>query len=300
MMAPLAAAVAWGGAAPVMVREPGFVEQHAGTLPFRFIVYAWDGNEEKLKRLTSRMAEGAELLAVAPAADLASLVRLLGEARCNHFCTPDPEGLQTLGITLRKLLSGDLFGIERYLPARSEVHLTRLRGYRGRAMAVEEVLAFAARAGLRRSVRAAIGQVCEELLMNALYDAPVDGRGQPLFAAVDHRARLDRLSPRPVSIRYAAKPRGFAVSVRDRFGRLDKRTVVRYLEKCLHGPEQIDRKAHGAGLGIYLVANAASQLVVNVAPGIASEVVCTFDVSRSRAGLRALSFFVHPGTAGLT
>ncbi len=297
MMAQLAAAMTSAGGAPVMVRAPGFVEQHAGTLPFRFIVYAWDGNQAKLKRLTSRMAKGTELLAVAPGTDLASLVRLVGDTHCNHFSTPDEEGLQTLAITLRKLLSGDLFGIERYLPAGSDVHLTRLRGYRGRTVAVDEVLAFAARAGLRRQVRAAVGQVCEELLMNALYDAPIDGRGLPLFAAVDHKARLDRLSPRPVSIRYAATQSGFAVSVRDRFGRLDKPTVVRYLEKCLHGAEQIDRKAHGAGLGIYLVANAATQMVVNVAPGMASEVICTFDGSGARSALRALSFFVHPGTS---
>ena len=53
-------------------------------------------------------------------------------------------------------------------------------------------------------LRNQIGQVCEELLMNALYDAPVDEHGNLLFGEIDLKARLGQLSPRPVSIRYAA------------------------------------------------------------------------------------------------
>ncbi len=148
---------------------------------------------------------------------------------------------------------------------------------------------------MRSKIRSSIGQVCEELLMNALYDAPVDAGGNPIFAEVELKARLERLSPRPVSIRYAATEVGFAVSVRDRFGRLDKATVLRYIDKCLHSPEQIDRKIYGAGLGIYLIANAATQFVMNVAPGMATEVVCTFDRRGPRGTLRAVSMFIYPG-----
>jgi hypothetical protein len=159
------------------------------------------------------------------------------------------------------------------------------------------VLDFAESQKMRRQVRSAIGSVCEELLMNALYDAPVDEQGRMLFAEVDGKSRLDQLSPRPVSIRYAATDFGFAVSVRDRFGRLEKATILRYLDKCLlAGANQIDRKIYGAGLGLYLVANAASQFVVNVAPGMATEVVCWFDRKGVRTGLRMLSVFLYPGT----
>ena len=52
----------------------------------------------------------------------------------------------------------------------------------------------------------------------------------------------------------------FAVAVRDRFGRLAKNTILAYIEKCIHSPNQIDRKTYGAGLGLYLVANAAATL----------------------------------------
>jgi len=132
--------------------------------------------------------------------------------------------------------------------------------------------------------------------MNALYDAPVDEHGNQVFAEIDPHDRTKTRSPRPVSIRYAATENGFALSVRDRFGRLDKATVLRYIDKCLHSPAQIDRKTYGAGLGLYLVANAAASYVVNVAYGIATEVVCTFDRG-AKSPLRLVGMFVHPGGA---
>jgi hypothetical protein len=149
---------------------------------------------------------------------------------------------------------------------------------------------------MRRQVRNAIGSVCEELLMNALYDAPVDDGGRQVFAEIDPHDRVKRRSPKPVSIRYAATDSQFAIAVRDRYGRLAKNTVLSYIEKCLRSPTQIDRKTYGAGLGLYLVANAAASFIVNVAYGIATEVVCTFDRG-AKAPLRLVGVFVHPAQA---
>ena len=176
------------------------------------------------------------------------------------------------------------------------MHYARLRDFDGRGRAIDRVLEFAEQAKMRRQVRTAIGAVCEELLMNALYDAPVDDDGKQVFADVDPRQRRDTRSPRPVSIRYAVTDQVFAIAVRDRFGRLAKNTILSYIEKCIHSPDQIDRKAYGAGLGLYLVANAAASYVVNVAYGIATEVVCTFDRG-AKSPLRLVGMFVHPGGA---
>lgn len=144
---------------------------------------------------------------------------------------------------------------------------------------------------MRRQVRTAIGAVCEELLMNALYDAPVDELGRPIFAEVDPHDRKETRSPRPVSIRYAATDQMFAVAVRDRFGRLAKNTILAYIDKCINSPNQIDRKTYGAGLGLYLVANAAASYVVNVAYGSRPRSCARSIAGRSRrCGSSACSF----------
>jgi hypothetical protein len=232
---------------------------------------------------------------VTPKASLTDLTRYLRDDRVNHVIVGD-ELEDGVRITAQKLLSGDIFGIEKYLPEGTPVHYARLRDFEGRGRAIQTVLDFAEQSKMRRQVRSAIGQVCEELLMNALYDAPVDAEGKQIFAEVDPHDRTKSKSPRPVSIRYAATEDGFAIAVRDRFGRLAKNTILSYIEKCIHSPNQIDCKTYGAGLGLYLVANAAASYVVNVAYGIATEVVCTFDRG-AKAPLRLVGMFVHPGDA---
>lgn len=261
--------------------------------PHRLVVAGFDGKADWLRNLCRRLRDTAQLVAMVPQRNLAEQVQLLSDPHCNHVLTADERGFGLLQITANKFITGELFGIERYLPPGTPIALTRLRDFQGRQNAIDEVLSFADKSGVRRQVRASIGQVCEELLMNALYDAPVDAQGHPLFHNVEVKERVDKLSPRPVSIRYAVAEDQFAVSVRDRFGRLEKATILRYIEKCLKSSDQIDRKTYGAGLGLYLIVNAATQYVVNVAPGMATEVVCTFDRG-TRQPLRALSMFVYP------
>jgi hypothetical protein len=273
----------------------------ADVIPHRYIFAATpttggaDAGVELIERLRPHLRDKAHVTVVAPQAPLADLTRFLHDPRVNHVIVGD-ELDRGVFVTAQKLLTGDIFGIEKYLPEGTQVHYSRLRDFEGRSRAIDTVLEYAEAAKMRRQVRTAIGQVCEELLMNALYDAPVDERGQQIFAEVDPHDRTKSRSPRPVSIRYAATDSLFAVAVRDRFGRLAKNTILAYIEKCLHSPVQIDRKTYGAGLGLYLVANAAASYVVNVAYGIATEVVCTFDRG-AKAPLRLVGVFVHPGGA---
>jgi hypothetical protein len=267
-------------------------------IPHRYVFYATgDGNVDALEPVVSKLRDCAHVTIVTPKASLTDLTTYLRDDRVNHVVVGE-ELDQGVFITAQKLLTGDIFGIEKYLPPGTPVEYERICDFDGRGRAIDTVLAFAEQAKLRRQVRTAIGAVCEELLMNALYDAPVDADGKPVFADVDPHARKDVQSPRPVSIRYAATEAGFAIAVRDRFGRLAKNTILSYIDKCIHSPTQIDRKTYGAGLGLYLVANAAATYVVNVAYGIATEVVCTFDRG-AKTPLRQVGLFVHPSGADM-
>lgn len=280
------------GAEVDAVRSPAAVEQ--SVIPHRYIFYSIvDGNFAEVEEQLARMRQKAHVAVVVPQAKLTDLTRLLSDQRINHVIVGD-ELDRGVFVTAQKLLTGDIFGIEKYLPEGTAVHYLRLHDFEGRCRAIDSILEFAEEARIRRQIRTAIGSVCEELLMNALYDAPVDDFGNQVFAEVEPHARTKTRSPKPVSIRYAATDTQFAVAVRDRFGRLAKNTILAYINKCLASPAQIDRKTYGAGLGLYLVANAAASYVVNVAYGIATEVVCTFDRS-SKVPLRLVGVFIHPG-----
>jgi len=282
------------GAEVDAVRSPEAV----GTdqIPHRYLFCAVpSGGLDALGPLIAKLRDRAHATIVTPEATLSDLTTYLADDRINHVVVGE-ELDHGVYVTAKKLLTGDIFGIEKYLPDNTPVHYARLRDFEGRGKAIQTVLDFAEESKMRRQVRLAIGSVCEELLMNALYDAPVDAEGKQVFAEVDPHDRTRSRSPRPVSIRYASTEDKFAIAVRDRFGRLAKNTILSYIDKCIHSPNQIDRKTYGAGLGLYLVANAAASYVVNVAYGIATEVVCTFDRG-AKSPLRLVGVFVHPGGA---
>src|SRR5204863_5853976 len=112
--------------------------------------------------------------------------------------------------------------------------------------------------GAARRFLAPIELCVDEMLMNALYDAPVDARGEHIFAGIPASARVKQRTEHSVSVQYACDGRRFAVAVCDAFGTLDRQIVLRHLHKGLHAEQQVDRKIGGAGLGLYLIATSAT------------------------------------------
>src|SRR5204862_3728940 len=149
---------------------------------------ASDGDVAALGALVPKLRDRAHVTIVTPRAKLSDLTAYLRDDRINHIIVGE-ELDHGVFVTAQKLLTGDIFGVEKYLPAGTPVHYARLRDFEGRGRAIQTVLDFAEESKMRRQVRNAIGSVCEELLMNALYDAPVDEGGKPIFADVDPHDR---------------------------------------------------------------------------------------------------------------
>jgi hypothetical protein len=62
------------------------------------------------------------------------------------------------------------------------------------------------------------------------------------------------------------------------------------LHKCLHAEQPIDRRAGGAGLGLYLMVNAATVVAFHVLPGTATEALCLFDLETPTLALEQFDF----------
>jgi hypothetical protein len=68
------------------------------------------------------------------------------------------------------------------------------------------------------------GELAHELLMNAMYDAPVDAQGRPKYAA-DRKADIRLTDSERPSVRVATDGSRLVLQVRDPFGRLERRHV---------------------------------------------------------------------------
>jgi len=243
-------------------------------------------------------ALGAPIVVVGDDLDDDSLIALMLESSVSHLVT-DPRD-RDLGITSAKLATGDVFGLEKYVAAGTRVCERIVLGDTSRRRTMDEVRAFAESVGARRPTLHRIASVVDELMMNALREVPASGERRAI-------------------VRWAADERAVVLSVADDLGRLRQRDVIAHVRRARADrgrpqpsssariaeatpPAGIDvttgarkQPSGGAGLGLYLVLANVAALVVNVAPGTRTEIVCVFDLSRglrpSVTGVRSLHVF---------
>lgn len=206
------------------------------------------------------------------------LITLMLEHPVSHLVgdPTDPD----LGITSEKLASGDFFGLEKYLATGTKVGERVIRSDAEKRQAIDEVCAWAEAIGARRPIVHRITSVIDELLMNALRDADEAG----------HRRAV---------LRWGSDSGTLAISVGDGFGTLSQRDVIDHVRRARNerGRPQPKTESDGAGLGLYLVLANVASLIVNVAPGHETEVVCLFDLAKSSkqgavsSGVRSLHVF---------
>jgi hypothetical protein len=205
------------------------------------------------------------------------LITLMLEAPVSHL-VGDPTTAD-LGITSEKLVTGDLFGLEKYVAPDTRIGERVIASDLERRVVIGEVCAWAEAIGARTPIVHRLASVVDELLMNALHDAPRESR--PARASTASAAtELDERDPRAV-LRWACDADTIAISVGDAFGALRQRDVIDHVRRAKEDRGRPELDAHGAGLGLYLVLANVASLVVNVDPGRRTEVVCLFD----RAGI---------------
>jgi len=193
-----------------------------------------------------------------------ALIALMLEAPVSHL-VEDPRD-RTLEVASEKLASGDVWGLEKYLEPDACVAERIVRSELDKRRAMDEVCAWAESVGARRAAVHRIASVVDELLMNALLAAPA--------------------KPRAV-LRWGSDTQTLALSVLDDSGTLRQRDLIDHVRRARRerGRPQPANQG-GAGLGLYLVLANVAGLVVNIAPGQRTEMVCLFDralVSRPRS-----------------
>lgn len=122
-------------------------------------------------------------------------------------------------------------------------------------------------------------QVAEEMLMNAIYDAPIDKQGQSLY---NHLSRKEEVLLKPdqtSTFEYGIKNQIVAVSVTDPFGGLTRETLINYLDSCYNGRAgkiSNENEKGGAGRGLHLIVESSDLTVFQVKRGVRTRVVSYF------------------------
>ncbi len=182
--------------------------------------------------------------------------------------------------TVGKIISVDRFGIEKYLSWGTEVKEQAILSSMGRGELVHGMEDYLKNIGIRRNVLSKCALVAEELLMNAIYDAPVDDHGKPLYNHLPRSVGVELAPTHRGRFRYACDGHFLGISAEDPFGAFHRKTVLSYLEHGFAGnTDVIHPDKGGAGLGMYQVMETADTLIINVKPRVRTEVIALFNVS---------------------
>ncbi len=198
--------------------------------------------------------------------------------------------------TISKLASGNYFGLEKYMAWGVDSKELEVEGSEHRFEVIEKIDDYFNQSGIRSSNRGRLTTVLEELLMNAVYDAPKDKEGKPLY---NHKDRTETVvlneAHRPL-VRFATDGVLLAVSVEDPFGGLEATTLFKYLEKCYTSKESLnDNRADkaGGGRGLHQIIENSDLVVFNIDFGKRTEVIALFNADPKLAPVRnpVLHFF---------
>jgi hypothetical protein len=166
-----------------------------------------------------------------------------------------------------------------------------LTNMQGRDHAVNETIAFANKLGAPKRVGEMLGELSHELIMNALYDAPVDDEGRPRFAH-DRKAEVHLTADDAAVFRCGSDGVRVAVEIVDRFGRLERKHVFGGLVRALKSG-QMDTAGGGAGLGMLVSYRSTTALFYDVEPGKRTRVTGLFDLDLNLREFRLLPKTIH-------
>ncbi len=159
----------------------------------------------------------------------------------------------------------------------------------------------------KRTARRVMG-VAHEMLMNAMYDAPLDDAGRARFAG--DRTQVIDLDPRDAPrLLLATDGLSLVLQVSDRFGGLCREHVYDSLQRGFRSgdhdaqrDEGINQHSGGAGIGIHRIFSGSNATVFDVVSTRSTVVTAVFELDRPhrdlRAGPRSLHFFRRSESAG--
>jgi hypothetical protein len=195
---------------------------------------------------------------------------------------------------VRRLLDGPgAAGVTPYLLAGAPVHEALVRSTEDKDAALNQIVAFAETMDLGGEKLRRIELATEELLMNALYDAPRTHGGLPRNAHLDRRLSVALGDEETVTMRYGCDGQTLSVSVSDPFGSLSKKAVTERLRKVSDGVPRPQPGVAGAGLGLVMTYSVANQLIFTVSPGRLTEVTAVLHVAGTNRAAQERGTAVH-------
>ncbi|MCX7717587.1 MAG: ATP-binding protein [Candidatus Sumerlaeaceae bacterium] len=206
----------------------------------------------------------------------------------NVLIKSTPLNFREFGLYVENLIAPqNAFGLRRYLHPPAEIHEIEIQNREDRARAMRAVTDFF---GRYRPYESDVGEIrlaCEELLNNAIYHAfrgPTGARKYPLgtFQSLD--------TGEDIIVYYGRDDSNLGCAVRDNQGTLEVDQLLARFDRQITLEGLFDE----SGRGLHLTWNLADQMIVNIYPGVRTEIILLFSHRSAPASRPLLVNVVEP------
>ncbi len=209
------------------------------------------------------------------------LAKLFGARVLTNMLVINETGFDVadLLVTVQKMRRGEIFGLEKYFAWGVEPRSIQITSSIEKASVLDAISDYVAGLSVPSRLSGSIRAVADEFLANAIYNAPVDQCGLPRFASRSRTVPVFLDQDESIEVRFCCDGRRFGVSTTDPFGSLVPARMLDSLAKAYRrGDDQISEDMGGAGLGFYQILVCLSHFVVNIEPGVRTEMIGLVDV----------------------
>jgi hypothetical protein len=169
------------------------------------------------------------------------------------------------------------YGLVRYFPDGCLTNRVRMTRSGQKRAVVDAVQGFMEKQGVISRMSALVAQAADELIMNAIFDAPVMPNGTPFRRGLDRNADFELAERERVEIEVAACEQYFGLAVADHFGSLRKSAVLSFIARDYQENQYVVRRNDvGAGLGLHVINQSGLSLLFTCKPGVRTEAMVFF------------------------
>lgn len=193
----------------------------------------------------------------------------------------NPAALEIYSCLVENILSKNRFGLEQFFKGGSKRQEITLSTAAHRVAAIEATRGFLVKQGVPPRLGGQVGHAVEELLLNAIFDAPIDASHERYRLHADRMADFSFSKKETVTLSIMSNDEYIGVAVTDQFGSLNLNEVLAHLSRNYRTEDYLSEKSDENGLGLNNVVESGFSLLLSTVPGESTDAILFFPKARN-------------------
>lgn len=202
---------------------------------------------------------------------------VFGNYVSRNWGTPQ-EAAKKYSFIVNASLKDKSFGIQQYFEEnQTRVQVVKFQTTSQKQEGVEAVKNFLIAVKFKSRMATVIANAVDELVMNAMFDAPTDDFGNPLFISTPRDTVMDLSGKRTVEMYIGFDGQYVAIMAVDLFGSLNKEKLMDHISKrYTEEAYKVKKTMAGAGIGLATVFRSGGSFCFTCDQGARTEVTVFF------------------------